>query len=99
MTALACVRIPNIAIALARRADPALSDQPLVLYSREGAPGRLCGIRQLGCYAWDGTPSSAAGLPCPDLPPSQSSARMAARRRAGQAFGSAQSARRAGHTA
>ena len=36
MTALACVRIPNIAIALARRADPALSDQPLVLYSREG---------------------------------------------------------------
>ena len=36
MTALACVRIPNIATLLARRADPAISDQPLVLYSREG---------------------------------------------------------------
>jgi hypothetical protein len=35
MTLIASVRIPNLAIAVARRDDPALADAPLVLYTAE----------------------------------------------------------------
>ncbi|HEY3231374.1 MAG TPA: hypothetical protein VGJ87_19255 [Roseiflexaceae bacterium] len=37
MTLLACVQIPNLAIALARRDEPALVDRPLVMYTTDVA--------------------------------------------------------------
>jgi nucleotidyltransferase/DNA polymerase involved in DNA repair len=37
MTLLGCVQIPNLAIALARRDDPALVDRPLVMYTTDRA--------------------------------------------------------------
>jgi hypothetical protein len=33
MTLFACIQIPHIAVAVARRDDPALADVPLILYT------------------------------------------------------------------
>jgi DNA polymerase IV len=66
MTLLGCVHIPNIAIAIARRGDPALAERPLVMYTTDGThPTVYAASEETG--ATPGMPLRQALLRCPDV--------------------------------
>jgi nucleotidyltransferase/DNA polymerase involved in DNA repair len=66
MTLLACVQIPNLAIAIARRDDPALVDRPLVIYTTDLArPMISAASPETG--ATPNTPLKQALLRCPEV--------------------------------
>ncbi len=66
MTLLACVQIPNLAIALARRDDPALVDRPLVIYTTDRARPTISAASP-ETDATPNTPLKQALLRCPEV--------------------------------
>lgn len=63
MSRIACIAIPNLPIALARRDDPALAARPLVLYRAEGRTVVYAASEDSGIVP--GTPLRQACLRCP----------------------------------
>src|SRR5687768_8362516 len=65
MTLVACVQIPTFAIAVARRDEPALADQPLILY-RSGRRGASVYAASQETGVIPGMSLRQATVRCPD---------------------------------